>query len=105
MKPTQEKTKIGIEINENNLTLKKTENDIFDNNYYKIKYKLSQNEYDENLVKTLLELLNSKQFCFIEPLLISYNLRSIFISTGKHSPIKEEDKNLICKIIIHIFLI
>jgi hypothetical protein len=99
MKPTQEKTKIGIEINENNLNLKKTENDIFDNNYYKIKYKLSQNEYDENLVKTLLELLNSKQFCFIEPLLISYNLRSIFISTGKHSPIKEEDKNLICKII------
>ena len=46
MKPTQEKTKIGIEINENNLNLKKTENDIFDNNYYKIKYKLSQNEYD-----------------------------------------------------------
>ena len=77
MKPIQEKTKIGIEINENNLTLKKTENDIFDNNYYKIKYKLSQNEYDENLVKTLLDLFNSKQFCFIEPLLISYNLRSI----------------------------
>ena len=75
----------------------KKENDIFDNNYYKSKYQLNQKEYDDNLVKTLLNLLVLKQFCFIQPLIIIYNLRSLLIEKGRCSILSNEDKSTIYK--------
>jgi len=77
----------------------KTENDIFDNNYYKLKYKLNQKEYDDNLVKSLLNLLVLKQFCFIQPLIIVYNLRCLLIEKGRCNIISNENKNTIYKTI------